>query len=110
MNIQILIISCIPDISKKVKNVFFETTFVPSSFTYRWRAQPIRLGDWKQWFDEQARMAGKVPVDGLYVGLRMDGRVRASGVGCPPWAKFAAQLPPTSGFFQGFLDGMDGRV
>lgn len=34
---------------------------------------------------------------GLYVGLRIDGRVRASGTGTPPWAKFAAQLAPLSG-------------
>jgi hypothetical protein len=45
-----------------------------------------------------------------YVGLRLDGRVRASGRGCPPLDQFAAQLPPTDGFFGGFLDGMDGRV
>lgn len=76
----------------------------------RWRAQPIRIEDWKKWFDDQATAASKVTGQGLYVGLRMDGRVRASGVGCPPWAKFAAQLPPNDGLWKGFLDGMDGRV
>ena len=53
------------------------------------------------------------PLDrGLYVGLRLDGRVRASGTGCPPWRAFAAQLPPMEGFFGagGIFDGMDGRV
>ena len=76
----------------------------------RWRAVPIRTGDWKQWFDEQAAASSKATAQGLYVGLRMDGRVRASGLGCPPWAKFAAQLPATEGFFGGLLDGMDGKV
>jgi hypothetical protein len=76
----------------------------------RWRATPIRMGDWQRWFDDQAKAASKATEKGLYVGLRMDGRVRASGLGCPPWAKFAAALPPTDGFFSGLLDGMDGRV
>jgi len=76
----------------------------------RWRAVPVRIGDWKKWFDDQASAANKATVQGLYVGLRMDGRVRASGMGCPPWATFAAQLPPSDGFFGGLLDGMDGKV
>jgi hypothetical protein len=46
----------------------------------------------------------------VYVGLRMDGRVRSSGTGVPPWARFAAELPPTDGAWGGVLDGMDGRV
>ena len=76
----------------------------------RWRAKPIRVQEWKSWFDEQAAASGKSSDQGLYVGLRLDGRVRASGRGCPPWDIFAAQLPPTDGFFGGLLDGMDGKV
>lgn len=76
----------------------------------RWRASAIRMGEWKTWFDEQAAAASKGTTTGLYVGLRKDGRVRASGLGCPPWAKFAAQLPPDDSFWGSFLDGMDGRV
>jgi len=40
----------------------------------------------------------------------LDGRVRASGVGYPPWQAFVAQLPPVKGMWTGLLDGMDGRV
>lgn len=76
----------------------------------RWRAKPLRVQEWKSWFDEQAAASGKSADQGLYVGLRLDGRVRASGRGCPPWDAFAAQLPPTDGFFGEFLDGMDGVV
>lgn len=76
----------------------------------RWRAQPIRAEEWRSWFAEQARLAGKGLEQGLYVSLRLDGRVRGSGVGCPNWAAMAASLPPTEGFFGGLLDGMDGRV
>ena len=46
----------------------------------------------------------------VYVSLRMDGRVRASGRGAPPWEVLAASLPRTDGVFGGFLDGMDGKV
>lgn len=45
-----------------------------------------------------------------YLSLRMDGRVRGSGVGYPPWNAFVAQLPPVKGMWSGLLDGMDGRV
>eukprot|EP00887_Chlorella_sp_A99_P002786 scaffold6.g2786.t1 len=76
----------------------------------RWRATPIRADEWRRWFEEQAGLAGKGLERGLYVSLRMDGRVRGSGVGCPPWAAMAAQLPQTEGFFGGLLDGMDGRI
>jgi hypothetical protein len=76
----------------------------------RWRAVPIRLDEWRRWFNEQASAAGKSMENGLYLSLRLDGRVRGSGQGRPPWAKLAAALPPTEGFFGGLLDGMDGRV
>lgn len=45
-----------------------------------------------------------------YLSLRLDGRVRGSGVGYPPWNAFNAQLPPLKGMWSGILDGMDGRV
>lgn len=45
-----------------------------------------------------------------YLSLRLDGRVRGSGVAYPPWNAFVAQLPPAKGIWSGLLDGMDGRV
>lgn len=45
-----------------------------------------------------------------YLSLRMDGRVRGSGVGYPPWQAFVAQLPQVKGMWSGLFDGMDGRV
>jgi len=76
----------------------------------RWRATPANPPALASWFADQAAVAGADAGKGLYVGLRMDGRVRASGVGCPPWAAFAAQLPPVGGMWEGFGDGFDGRV
>jgi len=41
-----------------------------------------------------------VPPDSpVYLSLRMDGRVRGSGVGYPPWQAFVAQLPPLKGMW-----------
>lgn len=76
----------------------------------RWRATALRLGEWSDWFSEQLKFSKANTEQGLYVGLRMDGRVRASGKGQPPWGLFAAQLPPTEGIWAGFGDGFDGRV
>jgi hypothetical protein len=45
-----------------------------------------------------------------YLSLRLDGRVRGSGVGYPPWQAFVAQLPPVKGMWTGLFDGFDGRV
>ena len=78
----------------------------------RWQARPLQLDDWRGWFKDQAQLAGASTGSGLYVGLRLDGRVRASGKGMPPWQAFARQLPPLTGAngWAGFRDGFDGRV
>jgi len=76
----------------------------------RWEGQPIRAEEWQKWFNEQAAAANANLDKGLYVGLRLDGRVRASGTGCPPWEAFAKQLAPMEGMWGGAMDGMDGRV
>ncbi len=76
----------------------------------RWRAEPQYAAEWTRWLADQMGAANVAAGSGVYVSLRMDGRVRASGVGQPPWGLLAASLPPVTGFFGGFLDGMDGRV
>ncbi|PON55532.1 LOW PSII ACCUMULATION-like protein [Trema orientale] len=75
-----------------------------------WQLSPFDLSAWSQWLDEQKKMAGVSPGSPVYLSLRMDGRVRGSGVGYPPWNAFVAQLPPVKGLWSGLLDGMDGRV
>lgn len=75
-----------------------------------WQLSPVYTSEWANWIDEQKKMAN-VSVDSpVYLSLRMDGRVRGSGVGYPPWNAFVAQLPPVKGIWTGLLDGMDGRV
>ena len=75
----------------------------------RFRAAPVSVDKYRRWFDEQKNEAKVAAGKGVYVGLRMDGRVRSSGVGVPPWERFAAELPPTDSW-GGVMDGFDGRV
>lgn len=80
----------------------------PSRDDLRFIALPVDPAKFAAWFAAQAAAAGADLSRGLYVGLRIDGRVRASGAGVPPFAVFAAQLPPME--WSGFFDGFDGRV
>ncbi|EMS67606.1 hypothetical protein TRIUR3_19064 [Triticum urartu] len=50
-----------------------------------------------RWLAEQKKMANVTPDSPVYLSLRMDGRVRGSGVGYPPWQAFVAQLPQGKG-------------
>ncbi|KAJ8435278.1 hypothetical protein Cgig2_030033 [Carnegiea gigantea] len=75
-----------------------------------WRLVPFNVSEWCKWIDEQKKLANVSSESPVYMSLRMDGRVRGSGVGYPPWNAFVAQLPPLKGMWSGVLDGMDGRV
>ncbi|KAF4387024.1 hypothetical protein G4B88_024596 [Cannabis sativa] len=75
-----------------------------------WQLRTFDVSAWSEWLDEQKKMANVSPDSPVYLSLRLDGRVRGSGVGYPPWNAFVAQLPPVKGLWSGLLDGMDGRV
>ncbi|MBA0733086.1 hypothetical protein Gogos_017129 [Gossypium gossypioides] len=75
-----------------------------------WQLAPVYVSEWTEWLDEQKKLAGISPESPVYLSLRLDGRVRGSGVGFPPWNALVAQLPPVKGLWSGLLDGMDGRV
>ncbi|KAK4366133.1 hypothetical protein RND71_014013 [Anisodus tanguticus] len=75
-----------------------------------WQLAPIYTTEWTKWIDEQKKLASVSPESPVYLSLRLDGRVRGSGVGCPSWNAFVLQLPPVKGIWSGLLDGMDGRV
>uniref|UniRef100_A0A5B6Z6I8 Protein LOW PSII ACCUMULATION 1, chloroplastic n=1 Tax=Davidia involucrata TaxID=16924 RepID=A0A5B6Z6I8_DAVIN len=75
-----------------------------------WQLVPVYVNEWSEWVDEQKKLANVSPKAPVYLSLRMDGRVRGSGVGYPPWNAFVAQLPLVKGIWSGLLDGMDGRV
>ncbi|KAK7267496.1 hypothetical protein RIF29_20170 [Crotalaria pallida] len=75
-----------------------------------WQLAPVYISEWSEWLDEQKKLAGVSSESPVYLSLRLDGRVRGSGVGYPPWNALVAQLPPVKGMWTGLLDGFDGRV
>ena len=81
----------------------------PTKDDKRFRASPVSVDKWARWIEEQKAEAKVAAGKGVYVGLRMDGRVRSSGTGIPPWDRFAVELPPTDSW-GGVMDGFDGRV
>ena len=82
----------------------------------RWKVTPLRLPEWKQWVLGQLATVGKTEAEvegkGLFVGLRLDGRVRSSGTGSPPFERYSYELAAIEGkgAWGGMLDGFDGRV
>ncbi|XP_072958234.1 protein LOW PSII ACCUMULATION 1, chloroplastic [Typha angustifolia] len=75
-----------------------------------WQMVPVYTSEWANWINEQKKLANVTLDSPVYLSLRMDGRVRGSGIGYPPWNAFVAQLPIVKGIWSGLLDGMDGRV
>ena len=76
----------------------------------RWRVRPLRLNGWADWFEEQLSGSSAKSGKGLYVSLRLDGRVRGSGTGIPPYERLIAELAPMEGMWKGLGDGFDGAV
>ena len=77
----------------------------------RWVLAPVRTEEWLAWLAQQSEANGIAVGTDVYLGLRMDGRVRASGVRSPPWAAFVAQLAPTDGAWgSDFMAGFDGEI
>ncbi|GAA0140378.1 hypothetical protein LIER_01739 [Lithospermum erythrorhizon] len=75
-----------------------------------WQLSPMLVNEWSKWLDAQKELANVPPESPVYISLRLDGRVRGSGVGYPSWNALVAQLPPVKGMWTGLLDGFDGRV
>ena len=76
----------------------------------RWRGKAVGLDTWREWFAAQLAVTrtNVSSSEGLFVGLRLDGRVRSSGKGSPPWARFALELGPMTG--NAMVDGFDGDM
>jgi hypothetical protein len=65
----------------------------------------------QQWIEEQKEFAGLERVKrNVWVQIQLDGTVRASDVGSPPWARFVADLPPLDSFKTKVTDGIGPSV
>ncbi|XP_073317099.1 protein LOW PSII ACCUMULATION 1, chloroplastic-like [Primulina huaijiensis] len=108
----VLVVPCASD--GTLLNFQFQETEETKEITAKrkrlWQLSPVLATEWAAWLDEQKKLANISPESPVYLSLRMDGRVRGSGVGYPPWNAFVVQLPPVKGIWTGLLDGMDGRV
>ena len=82
---------------RECSGLFREGCAKNSASPCRWKATPLNVEQWKAWFKEQADLAGAKIDRGLYISLRLDGRVRGSGLGPPPWQRLIAQLPKAEG-------------
>lgn len=59
----------------------------------KWKVQPVDEDEWQSWLEEQLSLSGAVEGENVYVQVQLDGSVRASGSGIPPWKKFVDDLP-----------------
>lgn len=63
-----------------------------SSKDRRWKLDTAEPGEWRRWAEAQLKAAGRRN-ECVYAQVQMDGRVRASGFGTPPWKAFVDDLP-----------------
>jgi tetratricopeptide (TPR) repeat protein len=73
----------------------------------RWQLEAFAVSEWEGWLKEQAREAGVLTAQlNYYVQVQLDGSVRASGVGNPPWSKLLDDLPKLDDVRTKLTDGM----
>ncbi|GLC51467.1 hypothetical protein PLESTB_000505700 [Pleodorina starrii] len=73
----------------------------------RWRLEPYAVDEWKAWVLEQKEFAGlSASEPNCYIQVQLDGTVRSSGVGSPPWRQLVDELPLLSDFRTRLMDGV----
>ncbi|KAG2498001.1 hypothetical protein HYH03_004260 [Edaphochlamys debaryana] len=73
----------------------------------KWRLEPYDLEEWKAWLLEQkefAALPAKEP--NCYLQVQLDGTVRSSGVGMPPWRRMVEDLPLREDIRTRLMDGV----
>lgn len=71
----------------------------------KWELTAYAVDEWLAWIEQQKAVAG-VKGDNVYVQIQLDGTVRASGTGSPPWQKFLDDIPPLDDVRTKFTDGI----
>ncbi|CAL4963702.1 unnamed protein product [Urochloa decumbens] len=59
----------------------------------RFKADIVSPEQWESWIRDQQESEGVTPGDDVYIILRLDGRVRRSGIGMPNWNDILQELP-----------------
>lgn len=89
--------------NKATTKGFGSTTAAPSTSTAaapakvkkadrKWQLEPYDIKEWETWALEQGK-AANAGNQGFYAQVQLDGSVRASGVGLPPWERFLGDIP-----------------
>lgn len=77
----------------------------------KWRLEPAAVGEWEQWIEDQKEFSGLERAKrNVWVQVQLDGTVRSSDLGSPPWARLAAELPPLDSFRTKVTDGIGPSV
>ncbi|KAL4854848.1 Protein LOW PSII ACCUMULATION 1 [Chlorella vulgaris] len=71
----------------------------------RWQLKPHNDAEWQQWLLEQKQASG-INADTIYVQVQLDGTVRASGAGMPPWTQFLDDIPELGDIRTKVTDGI----
>ena len=77
----------------------------PAAADRGWRLEPADPAAWRAWLQDNAGAAG-LAGSTFYVQIQLDGTVRASGVGAPPWASLARDLPALDSLQTKLTDGV----
>lgn len=59
----------------------------------RFKADIVSPKQWESWIWDQQESEGVTPGEDVYIILRLDGRVRRSGIGMPNWNDILQELP-----------------
>lgn len=71
----------------------------------KWQLEAHDTPEWSEWLNEQKKQAN-VKGDHVFVQIQLDGTVRSSGLGSPPWEKFLDDLAPLDDIRTRFTDGL----
>lgn len=73
----------------------------------KWCLEAYDVDEWKAWILEQKEFANlPVKEPNCYIQVQLDGTVRSSGAGLPPWRQFVEDLPLLSDLRTRLMDGV----
>ncbi|CAD7695268.1 unnamed protein product [Ostreobium quekettii] len=75
----------------------------------KWEVSPHNMDEWREWMEEQKEFAG-AKGSNFYVQVQLDGTVRSSGSGAPPWQELVQNLPTMDSVMTKFGDNIGPTV
>lgn len=73
----------------------------------KWRLEPAAAGEWEAWVEAQKEFSGMEKAKrNVWMQVQLDGTVRSSGAGTPPWDRFVQDLPALDSVRTQMTDGI----